>query len=120
MTNSVSQLEKRREQILQQIQAIDRLRETLRQRLRADLSGAANTGIVTALAVGDQGAITSAQWTLFRQSGVTHLFSVSVLHITLFSAIVFAVTRLLWRRIPGLSLRLPAAKAGTVLGLLAA
>jgi len=99
---------------------IDRLRETLRQRLRADLDGTANTGIVTALAVGDQAAISSAQWTLFRQTGVTHLFSVSGLHITLFSAIVFALTRLLWRRVPGLALRLPAVKAGAVLGLIAA
>jgi competence protein ComEC len=99
---------------------ISRWRERLRRDLQRELAGAPYAGIVVALAVGDQDAISGPQWSLFRQTGVTHLFSVSGLHITLFSALVFALTRLLWRRLPTLAQRLPAARAGVLMGLLAA
>ncbi len=57
---------------------------------------------------------------MFRQTGTSHLFSVSGLHITLFSALIFSLVRLLWRRFPALNLRVPARTAGTLLGLLGA
>jgi competence protein ComEC len=100
--------------------ALDRLRERVRAHLRARLGDAAQGGVVVALAIGDQDAIAPAQWTLFRQTGTTHLFSVSGLHITLFSAMVFAAVRRLWRSWPALNLRLPARRAGIALGMLAA
>lgn len=99
---------------------LDRLRTHVRQHLRVHLGDKTYAGVVVALAVGDQDAIPSQQWTLFRQTGTSHLFSVSGLHITLFSALVFACVRALWRRIPGLNLRIPARTAGVVLGLIAA
>ncbi|NTV94667.1 MAG: ComEC family competence protein, partial [Thiobacillus sp.] len=99
---------------------IDGWRGAMRDRLRAALAGRQYAGIVTALALGDQNAISGQQWTLFRQTGVTHLMSISGLHITLFSALVYALAQALWRRVPGLALRLPARKAGALLGLLAA
>ncbi|WP_255439256.1 ComEC/Rec2 family competence protein [Comamonas sp. Z3] len=40
-------------------------------------------GVVAALAVGDQQAIERKDWTLFRQTGVAHLMSISGLHITI-------------------------------------
>jgi competence protein ComEC len=99
---------------------VDQAREWIRGHVRAALGDAPYAGVVTALAVGDQDAIPSGQWTLFRQTGTSHLFSVSGLHITLFSALVYAMVRLLWRRIPSLNLRLPAHRAGIAFGLLAA
>jgi len=99
---------------------VDRAREWVRSHLRQALGDAPYAGVVTALAVGDQDAIPSAQWTLFRQTGTSHLFSVSGLHITLFSALVYALVRRIWRRMPQLNLRLPAQRAGIALGLLAA
>jgi len=99
---------------------LDHLRDAVRERLRAGLGEKPYAGVVIALAVGDQDAIPGAQWTLFRQTGTSHLFSVSGLHITLFSALVFGFVRGIWRRIPGLNLRIPARTAGVVLGLLAA
>ena len=102
---------------------IDRVREWIRGHLMQSLTNAPfatpYAGVVIALAVGDQEAIPSSQWTLFRQSGTTHLFSVSGLHITLFSALVYALVRLIWRRFPHLNLKLPAHRAGLALGLLA-
>ncbi len=99
---------------------LDRARENLRAHLRAGLGAAPYAGVIIALAVGDQDAIPSSQWTLFRQTGTSHLFSVSGLHITLFSALVLGLARLLWRRFPRLNLRVPARRAGIALGLLAA
>lgn len=100
--------------------AVDRAREWVRSHLAQALEDAPYAGVVTALAVGDQDAIPGAQWTLFRQTGTSHLFSVSGLHITLFSALVYALVRFVWRRIPRLNLKLPAQRAGITLGLLAA
>lgn len=100
--------------------ALDRLRETLRARLLAAMADRPYAGIAVALAVGDQNAISDSQWTLFRHTGVTHLMSISGLHVTLFSVLVYGLVQLLWRRVPALALRLPAQKAGAMLGLAAA
>ncbi len=99
---------------------LDRGREWVRGHLARSLRDFPYAGVITALAVGDQDAVPSGQWTLFRQTGTTHLFSVSGLHITLFAALIYAGTRWLWRRFPDLNLRLPAQRAGIALGLLAA
>lgn len=99
---------------------VDRTRDRIRGQLLTTLGDARYAGIVVALAVGDQAAIPAPQWTLFRTTGTSHLFSVSGLHITLFSALVYGLVRLFWRRAPGLNLRLPAHRAGIALGLLAA
>lgn len=99
---------------------LDQTRESIREHLRVNLGDAPQAGVVVALAIGDQDAIASSQWTLFRQTGTTHLFSVSGLHITLFSAIVFALVQRFWRLWPALNLRVPARRAGITLGMLAA
>ena len=99
---------------------LDHTREAIRDHLREALGKRPYSGVVRALAVGEQDAIPAAQWTLFRQTGVTHLMSISGLHITLFSALVYALAQALWRRVPGLALRLPARKAGALLGFAAA
>ncbi len=99
---------------------VDRARERARLHLSTALAGKPYAGVVTALAVGDQDAIPSDLWTLFRKTGTSHLFSVSGLHITLFSALVYGLVGLVWRRIPGLNLRLPARRAGVAMGLMAA
>jgi competence protein ComEC len=100
--------------------ALDRAREAIRGHLRDSLGERPYAGVVRALAVGEQDAIPAAQWTLFRQTGVTHLMSISGLHITLFAALVYALAGAIWRRVPGLALRLPARKAGALVGFAAA
>ncbi len=100
--------------------ALDRWRDAIRRHLLHSLADRPYAGVVVALAIGDQNAIPAAQWTLFRHTGVTHLMSISGLHVTLYSSLVYLVVSWLWRRAPGLCLRLPARKAGLGLGLLAA
>lgn len=99
---------------------IDRWREAIRERFVRVLPESPWRGVLVALVVGDQGSIPKDQWALFRQTGVTHLVSISGLHITLVGAIVGFAVGWVWRRIPWLALRLPAQKAGVLAGALAA
>ena len=77
-------------------------------------------GILVALAIGDQPAIAPGEWTVFTRTGVNHLMSISGLHITMVSGLVFAVVAWCWRRMPAATARLPAHSAGALAGLSAA
>lgn len=99
---------------------LDRVRQGVRDRLQAALTDDAYAGIVLALAVGDQNAIPDSQWSLFRTTGVTHLMSISGLHVTLLSSLLFLGVQWGWRRLPFLVRRLPARPAAAGLGLAAA
>ncbi|HUO43590.1 MAG TPA: DNA internalization-related competence protein ComEC/Rec2 [Burkholderiales bacterium] len=106
---------------------IEYARETLRQRILAALPGAPYAGagneyagVLAALAIGDQRAILSPQWQVFTRTGVNHLMSISGLHVTMISGLIFALVSLLWRRSEWLVLRLPAQKAAAAAGLAAA
>ena len=99
---------------------IEHLREAVRERFQKTLGDQPYTGVLTALAVGDQSSIPSAQWKVFTRTGVNHLMSISGLHITMLSGLAFALTYALWRRSVRLALRLPARKAAAVVGLLMA
>jgi competence protein ComEC len=90
---------------------IERGREAIRDRFLAELGPTPAAGILAALAVGDQRAISGEEWRLFNRTGVTHLMSISGLHVTLVSGLVAWLVALGWRRIPGAALRLPVRKA---------
>ena len=77
-------------------------------------------GVLTALAIGDQANIPTAQWQLFTRTGVNHLMSISGLHITMLSGLAFAASYWLWRRSARLTRALPARKAAALIGLLVA
>jgi competence protein ComEC len=77
-------------------------------------------GILAALAVGDQRAISSQEWQLFNRTGVTHLMSISGLHVTLVSGLAAWLVAFGWRRMPRLTLRLPARKAAALAAIVAA
>ena len=99
---------------------IERLRETLRARFKTTLGDAPYSGILSALAIGDQSAISAPQWQLFARTGVNHLMSISGLHITMLASFAFAITYWLWRRSVTLMLHFPARKAAALVGLFAA
>ena len=99
---------------------IESWRETVRDKFSATLGGAPYSGVLSALAVGDQGSIPSAQWQVFTRTGVNHLMSISGLHITMLASFGFALTYWLWRRSTWLTLRLPARKAAALAALLVA
>lgn len=89
---------------------LQRWRQWLRDRIQAQsprlqtwLSGVAPErqqaalGVVAALAVGEQQAIDRKDWAMFRQTGVSHLMSISGLHITMFAWLAALVVGRVWR-----------------------
>ena len=91
---------------------IEKLREAVRDRFKRVLGETPASGILAALAVGDQRAIPAEEWRLFNRTGVTHLMSISGLHVTLISGLFAWLASWLWRRSPSLVLLLPARKIG--------
>src|SRR6185312_3905635 len=88
------------------------------------LPGRPYAGVIVALVVGDQRAIDESEWKVFSRTGVSHLMSISGLHITMVAALFAAAVFGLWRRSFFTSLEvptiLPAQKAAALAGALAA
>ena len=99
---------------------IDRLRQGLGERIRAQLRDNEYAGIVVALANGDNRGLNAEQWRVLRRTGTQHLIAISGLHISLIAGIVFFFARRLWS-LPGTTvLRLPAPLFAAVCALLSA
>ena len=96
--------------------AVERLRETVRARFLSALPEHDYAGVLVALAVGDQRAIDGGLWQLFARTGITHLMSISGLHVTMVAALGAWLVSWFWRRRPALMLRLPAQKAAAAAG----
>ena len=104
--------------------AVQRLRHVLRESLRPHLEGTRWGPLVLALALGDQAGVQAADWELFNRSGITHLVSISGMHVTLLSSLVAGVVvwlwpRLRWRRV-SLAERMPAQVPAAMVAVLVA
>ncbi|MGE5129623.1 MAG: DNA internalization-related competence protein ComEC/Rec2 [Sphingomonadaceae bacterium] len=103
---------------------IERLRAAVRERFFTALGETPAAGILAALAVGEQRAISNEEWRLFRRTGVTHLMSISGLHVTLISGLVAWLAALGWRafgrRAPRLARGFPTRKIGAAAAVAAA
>jgi competence protein ComEC len=77
---------------------VDRARAALRTRLQDLLQGSRHGAVIVALVMGDQGPIGEADWSLFNRTGISHLVSISGLHITMIAAMVALAVGSLWRR----------------------
>ncbi len=110
---------------------IEAWRQSVRDRLLTQLSppgsdaeAARRAGVVAALVTGDQAAIERSDWDVFRATGVSHLMSISGLHVTMFAWLASALVGWLWRRsalwgFDG-ALRWPATHVGAWSGLVLA
>ena len=96
---------------------LDALRHRIAQRFSAALGTQPYAGVIRALAIGDQSAIPAEQWNLFSRTGITHLISISGLHITMVSGLAFAFMYGLWRRSSYLTQVWPARRAASYFGL---
>lgn len=94
-------------------------RAGLHQRLMHSLGEHPARGIITALALGERGAITDSQWEVLLASGTNHLVAISGLHVGLVAGLVFFLANLLWRRCPRCCLHLAAPKAAALVALCA-
>lgn len=99
---------------------VQRSRERVRDRVGAALPGAPYAGVLMALAIGDQRAIAEPQWAVFNKTGITHLVSISGLHVTVFAALAAACAHAMARRSAALTLRVPARKVAALTGVVVA
>jgi competence protein ComEC len=99
---------------------VERARAGLRERIERALPGKEYAGVVVALVIGDQRGIGQSDWAVFNKTGVSHLISISGLHITMVAGLFAAAVSWLWRRSfftsAQLPLRLPAQKAAALAG----
>lgn len=96
------------------IDYVNQLRDRLRERMQRALAGQRYGGVLIALALGDQRAVSEADWSLFNATAVSHLLSISGAHVTLFATWVAWAMFALWRRSPRLVARLPAQQAAAL------
>jgi len=99
---------------------VERLRQHVRDDLLASVDHRRAAGVLAALAVGDQSAIAPEDWRLFRDTGISHLVSVSGVHVTMFAWLAGLLLRAAWARTGPLCLRVPAPVAAKAGGVLAA
>src|SRR5215470_1505435 len=99
---------------------VQRARTAVRDRIVEALPGAPYAGVIVALTIGEQRAIPEAQWRIFNRTGVTHLISISGLHVTVFAAIAGGIAYLLARRSVRLTEHVPARKVAALVGAIAA
>ncbi|MDY0964189.1 DNA internalization-related competence protein ComEC/Rec2 [Massilia sp. CFBP9026] len=100
--------------------AIERARGYLRTRILTILEGEPYAGVIVALVIGDQRGIDQDDWDVFNRTGISHLVSISGLHITMVAGLAAWIVASLWRRSfwtdAQLPLRLPAQKAAALAG----
>ena len=77
--------------------SVERLRSRIGARIDTVLAEAPHRGVVVALALGLQAAISPDDWTRFTRTGTNHLVAVSGLHIGLAAAVAAWCTRQLLR-----------------------
>jgi len=99
---------------------IERLRGAIRTRMDAVLEGHPWRATLIALAIGEQREVPTEHWILYARTGVTHLISVSGLHILMWAVLAGGLAGWLWRRWPAAATRWPAQRLAAVVGLLAA
>ena len=79
-----------------------------------------SVGVLKALALGDQSVVSAQQWQLFQDTGITHLVSISGLHVTLLAGMMAWLAQKLWRRSEYLTERIPALHVAQWVGLIGA
>jgi competence protein ComEC len=99
---------------------VERARAALRGRIERALPGKEYAGVIVALVIGDQRGIDQSDWVVFNKTGVSHLISISGLHITMVAGLFAGAMSALWRRSfftgAQLPLGLPAQKVAALAG----
>jgi competence protein ComEC len=100
--------------------AVERTRALLRDRILQALPGKEYAGVIVALVIGDQRGIDQSDWVVFNRTGISHLISISGLHITMVAGLFALGASALWRRSfftkAQLPLLLPAQKVAALAG----
>ncbi|QDQ87814.1 DNA internalization-related competence protein ComEC/Rec2 [Alcaligenaceae bacterium SJ-26] len=91
---------------------VQQVRHAVRAGMQHHLAGSRYGAVLVALALGDQAGVPAQDWATFNRSGITHLVSISGLHVTMVAALggglaLYLWKRLSWRGVP-LAARCPA------------
>lgn len=78
---------------------VERIRAALRERIEGALPNSPYAGVIVALVIGDQRAIEASDWQIFSRTGISHLVSISGLHVTMLASLAAAMAFALWRAI---------------------
>ena len=97
---------------------IEQARAIYRQHIQDTLRDAPYAGVMVALILGDQKAITPDQWRVFSATGIGHLVSISGMHITLFATIAAWLVLRLWKQSAKLCYWIPAHQVAALVGFL--
>ncbi|OZI53655.1 DNA internalization-related competence protein ComEC/Rec2 [Bordetella genomosp. 5] len=79
--------------------AVERLRHVARERMQAVLGEMRQGPLLVALALGDGAGISRSDWDLFNRTGITHLVSISGLHVSLVAGVAGWLASRVWRRL---------------------
>lgn len=99
---------------------IERLRHHVRQGMRQALGERRYAPVLIALAMGDQAGVAREDWQIFNRSGITHLVSISGMHVTLIAGLGGGLAAFAWRRARWYGTRLPERLPAQVAGAAAA
>lgn len=91
---------------------LNRLRQTLKDKMQAELPESNTSPWIIALALGEKQNISSENWEVLRNTGTNHLMAIAGLHIGLMSSFIFFIVSACWRRITYLMFLAPAQVAG--------
>lgn len=72
-------------------------RAVLRERIHQALPQQPFAGILVALVIGEQREIPQSDWQIFNRTGITHLISISGMHITLIAGMLAGLVNFVWR-----------------------
>ncbi len=95
---------------------LDGVRQSLSNRIRASLSGVP-AEVAVALVAGDRSGIPRAVEESMRVSGLSHILSISGLHMALVAGTLFALARGLLALVPGLAVSLPIKSIAALIAL---
>lgn len=108
------------EQVMNPRYWVDYLRAKVASRMAHVLEAKPYAGVIRALVIGEDSQISQQDWDVYLRTGTNHLMSISGLHITMLSGLIFSLVYWGWRRAPILLMRLPARKAAAIAGMLTA
>ncbi len=97
-----------------------RLRNAIRHAIKSHIGAEPMAGIITALAIGERGAISDEQWDVLLASGTNHLVAISGLHVGLVAGLMYLLILRLWRFCPACCERLAAPRAAAFAAMLVA
>ncbi len=100
--------------------SIDHFREKLQKKIILAIGDKPSTAIISALAIASRGDISDKQWSLFRQTGTSHLIAISGLHIGMVAGFSYLLVALIFWFFPVLYQYIPVRIAGAFLAIILA